>query len=89
MIRFFRHYIPVSMLVLTLAEFVLFVAIGFFIAEHYAHAQAAAAHATVYKPWLFALVLSLIHSAAGLYDWEWTKGLNSLLLRIAGGLLVA
>lgn len=89
MIRFFRHYIPVSMLVLTLAEFMLFLAIGFFIAEHYAHAQADAAHAAVYKPWLFALVLTLIHSAAGLYDWEWTKGLNSLLLRIAGGMLVA
>ncbi len=90
MIRFFRHYIPVSMLVLTLAEFVLFLAIGFFVSEHYSRStHAIAAHATVYKPWLFALVLTLIHSAAGLYDWEWTKGLNSLLLRIAGGLLVA
>jgi sugar transferase (PEP-CTERM system associated) len=91
MIRFFRHYIPVSMLMLTLVEFILFVFISDFASGRYGDGVTLAGEAgTAFKPWLFAATLTLINSTFGLYDWEWTKGLRSLLLRIGGsGLVVA
>jgi sugar transferase (PEP-CTERM system associated) len=90
MIRFFRHYIPVSMLMLTLVEFMLFYFISNFAAERYGVAAPQAGDlGAAYKPWLFAAFLTLINSTFGLYDWEWTKGLKSLLMRISGAILVA
>ena len=89
MIRFFRHYIPVSMLMLTLVELMLFVFIGDFASERYGDGLARAeVTGAVFKPWLFAAALTLVNSTFGLYDWEWTKGLRSLLLRIGGSILV-
>lgn len=89
MIRFFRHYIPVSMFMLTVVEFLFFLIVSGFAAEHYGGASGApvAAHGA-YKPWLFAFVLTLLNSTFGLYDWEWTKGLGSLLLRVVGSLFI-
>jgi len=90
MIRFFRHYIPMSMLLLTVLEFLIFYYVSGFAAERYgaAHLIAAGPEAA-YRPWLFAAILSLLNSTFGLYDWEWTKGLISLLTRVAGSFLVA
>lgn len=90
MIRFFRHYIPVSMLTLTLVEFILFFLISNFATGRYGVAAPQAGDlGAAYKPWLFAAFLTLINSMFGLYDWEWTKGLKSLLLRIGGAILIA
>lgn len=90
MIRFFRHYIPLSMLLLTVVEFLIFYYISGFAADRYGSPipPQSGLEAT-YKPWLFASILTLLNSTVGLYDWEWTKGLGSLLLRIAGSLLVS
>jgi sugar transferase (PEP-CTERM system associated) len=90
MIRFFRHYIPVSMLLLTLVELMLFYSISGFATERYGTPPIFPANTQVdYKPWLFAALLTLLNSTFGLYDWEWTKGLNSLVLRVCGSFLVA
>ena len=90
MIRFFRHYIPMSMLLLTVVEFLIFYYVSGFSAERYGapHMLGAVVEAT-YKPWLFAAILTLLNSTFGLYDWEWTKGLVSLLSRVGGSFLIA
>jgi sugar transferase (PEP-CTERM system associated) len=90
MIRFFRHYIPVSMLLLSVVEFLVFYYISGFVAERYGPAQLlSTSPEAIYKPWLFAAILTLLNSTFGLYDWEWTKGLISLLTRVGGSLLIA
>jgi len=89
MIRFFRHYIPVSMLLLSVLEFLVFYYISGFVAERYGAAQLlSATPEATYKPWLFAAILTLLNSTFGLYDWEWTKGLISLLTRVVGSFLI-
>jgi sugar transferase (PEP-CTERM system associated) len=90
MIRFFRHYIPMSMLLLTVVEFLFFFYISGFAAERYGTAYSLnAGPESVYKPWLFAAILTLFNSTFGLYDWEWTKGLISLLTRVGGSFFIA
>lgn len=90
MIRFFRHYIPMSMLLLTVVEFLIFYYVSGFAAERYGAAHMlSATPETTYKPWLFAAILTLLNSTFGLYDWEWTKGLISLLSRVGGSFLIA
>ncbi len=90
MIRFFRHYIPLSLLVLTLAEFLIFYLISDFIAARYGTpVSLVTTPEAAYKPWLFAAVLTLLNSTFGLYDWEWTQGLKSLLLRVVGAFVIA
>ena len=86
MIRFFRHYLPMSMVLLTSAEFLIFFYLSHFVAANYG-TQAGAL--SPLKPWLFAAFLTLLNSTFGLYDWEWTKGLSSLLQRVAGSLFVS
>lgn len=87
MIRFFRHYIPLSLALLTGAELVLFFLIAQYTGIHYGHPAANGSLESAYKPWLFAMLLSLMNSMFGLYDWEWTTGLKSLLIRVLGSLL--
>jgi sugar transferase (PEP-CTERM system associated) len=90
MIRFFRHYIPMSMLLLTVVEFLVFAYISSFAAERYGGMHLfSSAQATDYKPWLFAAILTLLNSTFGLYDWEWTKGLSSLLIRVGGSFFIS
>lgn len=90
MIRFFRHYIPMSMLLLTVVELLVFYFVSDFAAERYGSMRLVAAPPeAAYKPWLFAAILTLLNSTFGLYDWEWTKGLMSLLSRVGGSFLVA
>ncbi len=90
MIRFFRHYIPMSMLLLTVVEFLVFYYISGFVAERYGSASVfVPVSDSIYKPWLFAAILTLLNSTFGLYDWEWTKGLISLLARVGGSFLIA
>ena len=85
MIRFFRHYISVSMLLLMVLEFLVFYFASDFSAERHGQALFAARPETlVYKPWLFAAVLTLLSSMFDLYGWAWTIGLRSLFLRVAG-----
>jgi len=90
MIRFFRHYIPMSMLLLTVVEFLVFAYISSFFADRYGSPQIMAlGEADAYKPWMFAAILTLLNSTFGLYDWEWTKGLMSLLTRVGGSFFVS
>lgn len=89
MIRFFRHYIPVSLLLLTVVEFLIFLLISGFVADRYGGRLPVESVEAAFKPWLFAAILTLLNSTFGLYDWEWTQGLKSLLLRIAGAFLIA
>lgn len=88
MIRFFRHYIPLSLALLTGAELVLFFLIALFTGHQHGSAASTLATETAYKPWLFAVLFSLLNSMFGLYDWEWTTGLKSLLIRVLGSLVV-
>jgi sugar transferase (PEP-CTERM system associated) len=85
MIRFFRHYISVSMLFLMMVEFLVFYFASTFSAERHGPLfPASQAQASVYKPWLFAAVLTLLSSMFDLYGWAWTTGLRSLFFRVAG-----
>ena len=85
MIRFFRHYISISMLLLMLLEFLVFYFASDFSAERLGLALPASfAEAAIYKPWLFAAILALLSSMFDLYGWAWTTGLRSLFLRVAG-----
>jgi len=71
MIRFFRHYIPGSMLLLTGIEFILFFLIAYFATQQYGGAHGDLFDTPdAYKHWLFAAILSLFHSMFGLYAWE-------------------
>lgn len=88
MIRFFRHYIPLSLVLLTGAEFILF----FLVAQFTIHQHGGQGLNTVvqvlYKPWLFATLFCLLNSMFGLYGWEWTTGVKSLLVRVLGSVLI-
>lgn len=88
MIRFFRHYIPLSLALLTSAELLLFFLIAQFTTHQYGTQIFQGATEAAYKPWLFAMLFSLLNSMFGLYDWEWTTGLKSLLIRVLGSLTV-
>lgn len=89
MIRFFRHYISVSMLLLMVLEFLVFYFASDFSAErHGSSPPTQLAVAAIYKPWMFAAVLALLSSMFDLYGWAWTTGLRSLLLRVAGCFLI-
>jgi len=88
MIRFFRHYIPLSLALLTAAELVLFFLIAQYTTHQYSMSMPHGGAETAYKPWLFAMLFSLLNSMFGLYDWEWTTGLKSLLIRVIGSLIV-
>ena len=87
MIRFFRHYLPVSMLLLTAVELMLFYGIALYAMQ--IHGKDTLLHHTAtFKPWLFAAIFSLLNSMFGLYDWSWTTGLKSLLLRTFGSVAI-
>lgn len=91
MIRFFRHYVPLSIVLLAALEFALFYFASLYAASHFGvHPSLGPAHelADSLKPWLFAFLMTLIISLFGLYEWEWTTGPRSLLLRVAGGLVL-
>lgn len=88
MIRFFRHYVPLSMLLLVVLEFALFFFASQYAANNFDNRLVfgtVPTLASTLRPWLFALLMVLVISLFGLYDWEWTKGIRSLLLRVAGG----
>ncbi|HRH81069.1 MAG TPA: TIGR03013 family PEP-CTERM/XrtA system glycosyltransferase [Thiobacillaceae bacterium] len=96
MIRFFRHYVPTRMVLLMIVEFLLLYFVGIYTAEHFGQYDPAdpfVAQAAPYKPWLLATSMTLLISMFGLYDWEWTKGVRSLLARVLvcfllGGLIM-
>lgn len=91
MIRFFRHYVPLSILLLVALEFALFYFASRYAASHFGVRPSfgpADELADSLKPWLFSFLMTLIISLFGLYDWEWTKGLRSLLLRALGGFIL-
>lgn len=87
MIRFFRHYVPMSMLLLAVLEFALFYFASRYSASHYGMASTMLQghdETMGYKPWLYAALMTLLISLFGLYDWEWTKGMRSLVVRVVG-----
>jgi sugar transferase (PEP-CTERM system associated) len=96
MIRFFRHYVPTRMLLLMVVEFLLLYYVSQYAGDQYSPGQAVGPleqQAAVFKPWLLAASMVLLMSMFGLYDWEWTQGLRSLLTRILscfalGGLIM-
>ncbi len=91
MIRFFRHYVPLSIVLLAVLEFALFYLASRYAASYYGVRPPfgpADELAVSLKPWLFSFLMTLIISLFGLYDWEWTKGLKSLLLRVLGGFVL-
>jgi len=88
MIRLFRHYIPLSLVILTAAELFFF----FLIAQIGASRPEGAFESTslfdAYRPWVFAAVFTFLNTMFGLYDWEWTTGMRSLIGRVAGGTVI-
>lgn len=90
MIRLFRHFVSLGMVLIALAEFALFTQVALFAAQHYYQGHPTYhAIGAVYRPWLFAAVLTFLHSIFGLYDWSWTRGPISLITRLGGSLLVS
>ncbi len=87
MIRFFRHYISLSMLFLTVLEFLVFYFASDFSAQR--HGSVLPIKVALYKPLLFAAVLTLHSSMFDLYGWAWTTGLRSLFFRIFGSFSVS
>ncbi|MBI5330826.1 MAG: TIGR03013 family PEP-CTERM/XrtA system glycosyltransferase [Betaproteobacteria bacterium] len=89
MIRLFRHFIPLSLLLLAGLEFLLFLEIAEFSAENYFQGHGAHdAYGAGYRPWLFAAVLTLMNSVFGLYEWGWTRGPLAMTSRVLGSLAV-
>jgi len=90
MIRFFRHYISTSMLILMLVEFLVFFLASNFSAERHGPLPVVA-HGMddFYKPVLFASVLVLFSSMFDLYGWAWTTGLKSLFFRVIASFAIA
>lgn len=77
MIRFFRHYVPLSFVLLATFEFALFYFASSYAASHFSTGLPLTPSATLVaslKPWLFALLMILVISLFGLYEWEWTRG---------------
>jgi sugar transferase (PEP-CTERM system associated) len=83
MIRFFRHYISLSMLFLMLLEFLVFFLASDFSADRHGTLSPPLPTAEgLYKPLLFAALLVLFSSMFDLYGWAWTTGLKSLFFRV-------
>lgn len=83
MIRFFRHYISLSMLFLMLLEFLVFFLASNFSADRHGTLLVSTSPAEgLYKPLLFAAILVLFSSMFDLYGWAWTTGLKSLFSRV-------
>ncbi len=73
MIRFFRHYVPLSMLLLVVLEFALFFFASQYAANNFDNRLVfgtVPTLASTLRPWLFALLMVLVISLFGLYDWE-------------------
>ncbi|MDP2433539.1 MAG: TIGR03013 family PEP-CTERM/XrtA system glycosyltransferase [Pseudomonadota bacterium] len=90
MIRFFRHYISTSMLILMLVEFLVFFLTSHFSADRHGLPPASLRDIDgLYKALLFASLLTLFSSMFDLYGWAWTTGLKSLFLRVLACFLIA
>lgn len=88
MIRFFRHYIPLSLVLLTVAEFVLFFLVAQFTTHQHGGHGLSTPVEILHKPLIFATLFCLLNSLFGLYGWEWTTGVKSLLARVLGSTLI-
>ena len=85
MIRFFRHYIPSGIVLLFLAEGLLIMAALYFgIDLRFGGLDPLpkSLNSLLPRALVFALVMLLIMTAFGLYDWEWRLDVKSLLLRL-------
>ena len=90
MIRFFRHYISVSMLFLMVLEFLVFYFTSDFSAERHGPSPVPLPGSeALYKPLLFAALLNLLSSMFDLYGWAWTTGLKSLFFRVIACFVIA
>ena len=85
MIRFFRHYVPLNLLLLVLFEaLILGGAVYAGVSARFldGHAIPKDLHPLLPKALTFALVMLGLMTASGLYDLEWRGGIRALLQRL-------
>ncbi len=85
MIRFFRHYVPLNLLLLVLFEaFILGGAVYAGVSARFldGHAIPSDLHPLLPKALTFTLVMLGLMTASGLYDLEWRGGVRALLQRL-------
>jgi sugar transferase (PEP-CTERM system associated) len=85
LIRFFRHYVPLNLLLLVLFEaFILGGAVYAGVSARFldGHAIPSDLHPLLPKALTFTLVMLGLMTASGLYDLEWRGGVRALLQRL-------
>lgn len=83
MIRFFRHYIPLSVLFLVVLEALVLVGALYLGASvRFLEGTPKSFGPLFPRALAFAAVMLGLMTALGMYDWEWRSGLRSLLLRV-------
>jgi sugar transferase (PEP-CTERM system associated) len=82
-IRFFRHYIPVSILALVILEgLILMGAVYLGVSVRFDASVPKSVGPLFPRALAFTIVMLALMSALGMYDWEWRTALRSLLLRL-------
>jgi sugar transferase (PEP-CTERM system associated) len=90
MIRFFRHYIPASLLLLAVIEFLIMVASFYGGLQSQWDGRIAQIRPPALSAALFYAGVSFVFFIAfGLYDWESLQRTRSMLLRLAGSILLS
>lgn len=83
MIRFFRHYIPISILALVIMEgLILIGALYLGVSVRFDEGVPKSVGSLFPRALTFTVVMLVLMTALGMYDWEWRSGLRSLLLRM-------
>lgn len=83
MIRFFRHYIPISILALVILEgLILIGALYLGVSVRFDEGVPKSVGSLFPRALTFTVVMLALMTALGMYDWEWRSGLRSLLLRM-------
>jgi FlaA1/EpsC-like NDP-sugar epimerase len=82
-IRFFRHYIPISILALVILEgLILIGALYLGVSVRFDEGVPKSVGSLFPRALTFTVVMLALMTALGMYDWEWRSGLRSLLLRM-------
>jgi sugar transferase (PEP-CTERM system associated) len=82
-IRFFRHYIPISILALVIMEgLILIGALYLGVSVRFDEGVPKSVGSLFPRALTFTVVMLVLMTALGMYDWEWRSGLRSLLLRM-------
>jgi sugar transferase (PEP-CTERM system associated) len=90
MIRFFRHYIPASILLLAIIEFLIMVA-SFYggLQSQWGGLVPQAFRPPLPAALFYSGITFAFFIAFGLYQWEWAQRARSMLIRLAGSLVLA